>query len=123
KQGVTMAADVALSPLIPFVLAPQSEPPPKAGTFAGTFTLPHVFSGPAPESPPGTGPLGTGPVGSFTDLMLTQAPGSDLIRVAPDADVTLMGPLLALTNSSVTAGDSFLSVAGQMSSSSPAALI
>jgi FecR protein len=118
KQEVTSAADVALSPLIPFVPPPQSEPPK-----AGTFTLPHVFSGPAPETPPGTGPSGTGPVGSFTDLVLTQAQGSDLIRVAPDADVTLMGPLLALTNSSITAGDSFLSVAGQMSSSSPAPLI
>jgi hypothetical protein len=117
KQGVTMAADVALSPLIPFVLS-QSEP-----SNVETFTLPHVFSGPTPESPPGTGPSGTGPVGSFTGLTLAQAPGSDLIRVTPDADVTLRGPLLALTNSSVTAGDSFLSVAGQLSSSSPASFI
>jgi len=126
KQTVTSVADVSSSGPAATAAATSGVGSLGSGdggagsvpTSSSPFTLPHVFSGPAPENR-----SETGPVGSFTGLQVDQSPGDDLVRVAPDANVTLLGPLVALTNSQLTAGDAFLSVAGRLASSSPEPLI
>ena len=79
-----------------------------------------MFTGNEVQSSDGT-PIvpTTDPLLSRTGFTISQQGPDDLIVAKSDANVTLPGPLLKLTDTSVQAGDAFLSVAGRVTSTSP----
>jgi FecR protein len=113
---------VAAASNSPTVLSLPELPPPPAANMAtlqsGQNLL--VFTGNQVQSSDGT-PIvpTTDPLLSRTGFTITQQGPDDLIVARPDTNVALPGPLLKLTDTSVQAGDAFLSVAGHVTSTSP----
>src|SRR6266850_5897232 len=124
EAKITEAGDITSSPVVPggsgLPQLPQAPPPP-----VNTTTLPSgqnllTFTGNQVQSSDGT-PIvpTTDPLLSRTGFTIMQQGPDNLIVARPDTNVTLPGPLLKLTDSSVQAGDAFLSVAGRVTSTSP----
>ena len=121
---ITEAGDITSSPVVPggSALAQLAQAPPApmnmtslpSGQSLLTFTGNEVQSSDGTPIVPTTDPLV-----SHTGFTISQQGSDDLVVAKSDANVTLPGPLLKLTNTSVQAGDAFLSVAGHVTSTSP----
>jgi FecR protein len=128
-QRVTAVADAVPAPTVPGTggdlseLVSSLQPLPPAPV--NMATLPSgqsllTFTGNEVQSSDGT-PITptTAPLVSSTGFTISQQGADDLVVAKSDANIVLPGPLLKLTDTSVQAGDAFLSVAGRVTSTSP----
>jgi FecR-like protein len=122
---ITEAGDVSLSPVFPGTAGLpellQSPPAPMNMTSLPSGQSLLTFTGNQVQSSDGTPivPTTDAPLLSRTGFTISQQGADDLIVAKSDANITLPGSLLKLTDTSVQAGDAFFSVAGHVTSTSP----
>jgi hypothetical protein len=124
EAKITEAGDITSSPVVPggspLPQLSQAPPAPMNMTSLPSGQSLLTFTGNEVQSSDGT-PIvpTTDPLLSTTGFTISQQSSDDLVVAKSDANIALPGPLLKLTNTSVQAGDAFLSVAGHVTSTSP----